>query len=209
MSKVFINRSSHGRRAGLGAILLAVSLSGWCLPEDRQQPIHIESNRAERQERSGLTIYEGDVIITQGTIRIEADKVVVHSENNQAVRFEATGGPARYQQVIERGDPPVQARSQLIDYRMKEDRLILSRDAQLEQDGATIAGERIEYDLIHEIIRAQGDLEGRQRIHMVIPPAASTRNESSESPASSPGTGEQSPTDTPNSSSPDTQPNGN
>ena len=74
----------------------------------------------------------------------------------------------------EQGAPPVHARSLLIDYRMKEDKLILSRDAQLEQEGSTITGERIEYDLLEEIIRAQGDLEGRQRIHMVIPPA---RNE--------------------------------
>lgn len=174
MLKVFTNRS---RQVGLAAALLTASLPGWSLPEDREQPIHIESNRAERQERTGLTIYEGDVVITQGTIRVEADKVVVHSENNQAVRLEATGNPARYQQILEAGDPPVHARSQLIDYRMKEDKLILSRDAQLEQQGSTITGERIEYDLIQEVIRAQGDLEGRQRIHMVIPPAGSARNE--------------------------------
>lgn len=171
MLKVFTNRS---RQVGLTVALLTVSLPGWSLPEDREQPIHIESNRAERQERTGLTIYEGNVVITQGTIRLEADKVVVHSENNQAVRLEATGNPARYQQILEHGDPPVHARSLLIDYRMKEDKLILSRDAQLEQEGSTITGERIEYDLLEEIIRAQGDLEGRQRIHMVIPPA---RNE--------------------------------
>lgn len=170
MSKVFTTpaRRLLTMATGLGLLLTATTASA--LPEDREQPIHIESQRAERQERTGLTTYEGDVVITQGTIRVEADKVVVHTENNQAVRIEATGNPARYQQVLEHGDPPIHARSQLIDYRVQEDKLILSRDAQLEQEGSTITGERIEYDLIEEIIRAQGDLDGRQRIHMVIPP---------------------------------------
>ena len=206
MSKVFTNRSSTaGRVAGLAAALLAVSLPGWSLPEDREQPIHIESNRAERQERTGLTIYEGDVVITQGTLRLEADKVVVHSENNQAVRLEATGNPARYQQLLEHGDPPVHARSLLIDYRMKEDKLILSRDAQLEQEGSTITGERIEYDLTQEIIRAQGDLDGRQRIHMVIPPARS-EDEAAAPEAATDAAEEATENDT---ASPDTQQDGN
>ena len=206
MSKVFTNRSSTaGRVAGLAAALLAVSLPGWSLPEDREQPIHIESNRAERQERTGLTIYEGDVVITQGTLRLEADKVVVHSENNQAVRLEATGNPARYQQLLEHGDPPVHARSLLIDYRMKEDKLILSRDAQLEQEGSTITGERIEYDLIQEIIRAQGDLDGRQRIHMVIPPARN-EDEAAAPEAATDAADEATEDDT---ASPDTQQDGN
>lgn len=203
MSKVFTNRSSAIGRAGLATALLAASLPGWSLPEDREQPIHIESNRAERQERTGLTIYEGDVVITQGTIRLEADKVVVHSENNQAVRLEATGNPARYQQILEHGDPPVHARSLLIDYRMKEDKLILSRDAQLEQEGSTITGERIEYDLIQEVIRAQGDLDGRQRIHMVIPPARSE-----DEPAAAPEAASEA-SEADDNASPDTQQDGN
>lgn len=188
MSKVFTSLCRHLGKckrlckmaAGVGLLLAAAATSA--LPEDREQPIHIESNRAERQERTGLTIYEGDVVITQGSIRVEADKVVVYTENHQAVRIEATGNPARYRQILEHGDPPVHARSQLIDYRVQEDMLILSRDAHLEQEGSTITGERIEYDLVQEIIRAQGDLEGRQRIHMVIPPGGSQRNGSGEAP---------------------------
>jgi len=175
MSKVFITPCNRlALTAVLGWLLVAPALG---LPEDREQPIHIESDRAERQERTGLTTYEGDVVITQGTIRVEADRVVVHTEGSQVARIEATGNPARYQQVLEQGDAPLRASSRLIEYQVQQEQIILSRDARLEQQGSTITGERIEYDLVQEIIRAQGDLEGRQRIRMVIPPAAQQRPE--------------------------------
>ncbi len=183
MSKVFTGPCSRLGRLAAGALLL-VAAQAWALPEDREQPIHIESDRAERQERAGLTIYEGDVVITQGTIRVNADRVVVYSENNDVVRIEATGDPARYRQILEHGDPPMHASSRLIDYRLQEDMIILTRDARLEQDGSTITGERIEYDLAQEIIRAQGDMQGRQRIHMVIPPAQQRDSGNGGAPAS-------------------------
>ena len=61
------------------------------LPEDRLQAINIESDRASRNDKTGLTIYEGSVVLTQGSINIRADKITVHSKANKVSRIVCIG----------------------------------------------------------------------------------------------------------------------
>ncbi|TNE78277.1 MAG: lipopolysaccharide transport periplasmic protein LptA, partial [Gammaproteobacteria bacterium] len=70
----------------------------FALPSDASQPIKIESDRAERNDKKGTTVYEGSVVIRQGTIKIRADKVIVYTERNQVDRIVCIGKPAHYQQ---------------------------------------------------------------------------------------------------------------
>lgn len=46
----------------------------WALPEDRSQSIRITADSAVRDERAGETRYEGSVELTQGSLRILADR---------------------------------------------------------------------------------------------------------------------------------------
>ncbi len=160
--------------------LLLAALAGGCLsagsavalPTDRSQAIAIESREAIREEAKGLTVYSGDVTITQGSIRIEADQVTVYSENNDVVRIVCVGTPASYQQRPEPDAQLIVARGNTIQYDLGTDVILLLGNAALEQEEATLTGERIEYDLKQEVIRARGgDESGRERIRMVIPPS--------------------------------------
>lgn len=150
-----------------GALATTAALG---LPDDRSQPIEIESQSAVREEKQGLTIYRGDVIISQGSILIRADTVTIHSAGNQVSKIICTGAPAHYQQQLKPGDTPVIARANTIEYLLEQDVINLITNASLEQDGATLTGERIDYDLKQEIIKARGDATGSPRIRMVIPP---------------------------------------
>ena len=140
------------------------------LPDDRHQAIEIQSRSAIREEKRGLTVYEGDVTIRQGSILIRADKVTVITTGDQVSRIVCTGNPAHYQQQPKPGDKPVIARANTIEYLLDQDIIQLIANASLEQAGATLSGERIDYDLKQEIIKARGDASGNQRIRMVIPP---------------------------------------
>jgi len=151
-------------------LLAALSPALWALPDDRSQPIEIEANQAMRDDARGLTVYEGDVVITQGSILIRADKVSIFGDGRQVTRVVGEGNPAHYEQVPEVGKAPVVARARTISYEVGSEKIILTRDASLRQEEATLTGERIEYDLLQEIIRAQGG-DDNQRIRMVIPPS--------------------------------------
>ncbi|GIX31871.1 MAG: lipopolysaccharide export system protein LptA [Porticoccaceae bacterium] len=159
------------RRALLLLALLAAAGRPAALPEDRQAPIQIEAREAIREEALERTVYTGDVVITQGSIRIEAERVEVHTRGRRVVAIVCTGSPASYRQIPEPGAAPVVARARTIRYDLEAQRIVLEGDALLEQDGATLSGARITYDLRERVIRARGGEEsGRERIRMVIPP---------------------------------------
>jgi len=153
-------------------LVASLPLVAQALPEDRQQAIEIQSHEAIREEAKGLTVYSGDVLIRQGTIEIAADKVTVINKGNQVVEIVCVGKPARYQQLPKADGTLVVARGNTIQYNLENDMILLLENASLVQEEATLTGERIEYDLKQEVIRAKGGKEsGKERIRMVIPPS--------------------------------------
>ncbi|MGD8174621.1 lipopolysaccharide transport periplasmic protein LptA [Marinimicrobium sp. ARAG 43.8] len=154
------------------AISLLATPFAQALPDDQNQPIHIESNRAQRDGQKGLMIYEGDVRLRQGSLKIRAEKLTVHTDTtNQVQRVVAEGGPAYFEQQPEAGDAPIAAEANTIDYHVSEEQLKLITNAWLEQGTATMSGNRIDYNMATELLNAEGDSESdRPRIEMVLPP---------------------------------------
>ena len=141
------------------------------LPSDANQPIKIESDRAERNDKKGTTVYEGSVIIRQGTIKIRADKVIVYTERGQVDRIVCIGKPAHYQQQPKPQDSLLLASADTIEYYLAADRIDLLKNASLKQNGTTITGEKINYDLKAEVVKASSSDTSKERIQMVIPPS--------------------------------------
>jgi len=155
----------------LTALLLTATPPLQALPTDRHQPIEIRSDRALRDDKKGLTVYEGDVTINQGTIHIKAQKVTVITTGKKVSKIICVGVPAYYQQLPNKEDGLVIARANTIEYMLETDIIQLVDNASLEQEGATLRGERIDYDLKKEVVNARGDTSGKQRVQMVIPPS--------------------------------------
>ncbi|BFM17421.1 lipopolysaccharide transport periplasmic protein LptA [Maricurvus nonylphenolicus] len=153
------------------AILLLTSSLCFGLASDRDQPIYIESDSAERNEKDGITIYRGKVKMDQGTLRILADKVTIHSIDNQVTKIIAVGKPAHYQQKPSPEKETVIAKGNTIEYFIDQEKLHLINDASLKQEGSTMTGKRINYDIKASQVKASGGSRtSKQRIQMVIPP---------------------------------------
>ena len=155
-------------------LLLAsiVIFSGSCLASDEYDSptITVESDRAERNERTGLTQYSGNVIIRQGSLIIDANMVEIHYVDNQVNRIICNGNPASYQQKSSTSGQ-VLARAEIIEYLPAEKLINLKTNASLSKNGTLIKGDSINYDIASETWRAKGDNQSNQkRIQLVIPP---------------------------------------
>ena len=65
------------------------------LSTDSQQPIEIEADFAELDDQEGRTIYVGNVIVTQGSIKMTGDKLkVLFDENRDLEHAHMEGRPA-------------------------------------------------------------------------------------------------------------------
>jgi lipopolysaccharide export system protein LptA len=149
------------------------------LPDDWQKEMTILSDSAEIDRRAGTVVYEGNVVLTQGTLKIEADRLMILRNGDTLEKAVAEGDRARYQQQIEVGKPLTTALGNRIDYYTGERRIIITGDAELEQEGNIFSGERITYDMATETVRADGTTaesstdstdEDSGRIKVVIQP---------------------------------------
>lgn len=158
------------RKLLLTSVLLALTSQTLALPSDRDQPISYQADRAERDNQRGTTTLEGSVIMKRGSIRIEAERVVIEDQDNKINLITATGTPARYRQIPSEGAEPIIASAQTIEYRLGEQTLHLIDNASLVQGGSSLTGNRIDYDVRQAVVTAGSDeLNKTERVHMVIP----------------------------------------
>jgi lipopolysaccharide export system protein LptA len=152
---------------------LACLCSAWAnaLPDDRNQPIHITTDEALRDEKTGRTVYEGNVELVQGTIRIYADRITFYHLDDEAERIVAEGSPARMQQQPEPDAPLMHAHGDTIEYFRDEDRVQLRENALVEQDGSQVRGDLIDYFIAQQLVKAASNQsDANSRVKVVIPP---------------------------------------
>jgi len=156
----------------LSALIPLVLFSGSAvaLPDDASQPIHIQANVAEMNQATDEIVYQGNVKVDQGTLRVSADRITVHYIDQKVVRIVAEGSPARYRQDIEDPEGEVEAEAAIIVYLTREEQLELSGTAALRQQGNQISGESIRYDMVAGKVEAVSGAGGTVR--MVLQPAA-------------------------------------
>lgn len=152
--------------------LLIFTSPAHSLPSDRSQPLSTDADELELDDKSGTTTLYGNVIIKQGTMRITADKVVLHYKKSKLTHVIATGAPAQYSQIPRPNQEPVEARAKTLEYHIEQETLLLLNNASLVQEGGTsLSGNRIDYDVKKSIVKAGSDIEEgeKRRVRLVIP----------------------------------------
>lgn len=140
-----------------------LSTNANALPEDRLQAVNIEADNAELSNKTSETIYRGNVVLTQGTLRIEADEVIISVLEGNLDTVSAVGEQASLYQLIKADRPPVSARADNIFFKVSEDSLRLKGNANVEHGESRFEGNLIEYRIGDEIVTAQ------ERVRMTIP----------------------------------------
>lgn len=152
------------------------------LPDDRSQDIEITAERAIRDERAGYTIYSGDVILEQGSLLIEADRLTIYHDAEAADRIIAVGEPATLRQQPELDKGFVTASAGRIVYEKTRERVLLRQDAVIEQDGAVVSGESIDYFMAEQRVRADAPAADEDARVQVIIPAAVIEEQTEDEP---------------------------
>lgn len=165
----------------LAAITFAIATTNvLALESDAEQEITIESERAEFDRKAGTATYIGNVILLQGTLKIDAQRIVLYTNEQQKLnKAVATGSPAHFQQQMEEDKGLTTAQGNSITYITKDKTIELNKDATLEQEGNLFSGDHIVYDILSDSVSAKGGTttqaenseETKQRVKMVIQPA--------------------------------------
>jgi lipopolysaccharide export system protein LptA len=169
-------------------LLLLLSLPAvltQALPDDRNQPIHITADKAQRDEKEGVTIYSGHVRLVQGSMELEAEKLTIFHTSEDAEEIVAEGHPAKMRQQPELDEDIVNAHAKVIRYFRAAERVLLQTDASIDQDGAVVTGNSIEYLIAKQLITAESDqTQEGNKVVVVIPPNVQQKKGGSDKPKS-------------------------
>lgn len=166
--------------AHLLALLIAVPAVGPAAAQrgDRNQPMTIE---AERQSTVDLAkkvvVFVGNVVITQGSLRITAERVEVRETPEgwrSALALGDAGRPATFRHKRDGVDEVIEGRANRIEYDSRIDTVRLLGDALLRRlrGGAPadeVSGALITYDNIHETFSVSGN-DGGGRVRAILTP---------------------------------------
>jgi lipopolysaccharide export system protein LptA len=120
---------------------------------DREKPINIEANRLSVDDRNKVQTFQGGVVLTQGTLVIRSEKLVVTQDAAGFQKGVATGGEAglaHLQQKREGRDETVYGEAERIEYDGRDEKARLFVRARVTSGGDEVRGRYIEYDGIAE-----------------------------------------------------------
>lgn len=124
---------------GMGSLASAQAIAGF----NSNQPVNYAADRIELQDRQNRVVLSGDVVITQGDLRLTAGRTTVAYTDNGALRIQridATGGV-----VVTRGNERASGSAGVYDFNRRV--IVLAGGVALRRGSDTLNGGRLTIDL--------------------------------------------------------------
>ncbi len=157
------------------------------LPTDVDQPIEIEADFAELNDEKRTTIYIGNVVVIQGSIRMTGDSLkVVLTDDRQIEEAHLEGRPATFKQTPNIGEEDVEGEAKTIEYFSDKEIVHLIDGAKVIQGKRLTQGHRINYDIERSIVTVRSlranminkdrvEKNRSQRVKIILPPPEEER----------------------------------
>ncbi len=160
----------------LSLLLLLASTLSLAEKADRDKPIDIEADTLTSNEAKKTSIYTGNVILTQGTLEIHADKLIVREDAEGFQHSTSTGNPTTFRQKMEGKNEFITGSGQRIEYDGRMDKVQLYVKAWVKRGLDVVNGEYIMYDASAEYAEVIGGPQAatasnpKGRVRAVIQP---------------------------------------
>ncbi len=142
---------------------------------DKSKPVNLEADSVRVEDAKRVAIYEGHVVLTQGTLMMMADRIDVQQDEQGFSSGSATGKPVYFRQKMEGREELIEGWAERILYEGRSDKLRLSGQARLKRGEDDLRGSLITYDAKSEYYQAQGSSDGvKGRVRAVILPKSNT-----------------------------------
>ncbi|HJQ62620.1 MAG TPA: lipopolysaccharide transport periplasmic protein LptA [Burkholderiales bacterium] len=123
---------------------------------DREKPIHLEADRVTVDEAKQIAMFEGNVVLTQGTMTIRGDRMQVR-QDEEGFRYGTTWGDLAYfRQKREGYDEYIEGWAERIEYDGRADKVQMFTRASMKRGQDEVHGNYISYDAVSEFFQVIG-----------------------------------------------------
>lgn len=140
-------------------IFMWLPLQAWAEAADRDKPIELEADTVTVNDAKKTSTYTGNVILTQGTLVIHADKLVVREDKDGFQHSTSTGNPTTFKQKREGKDEYMEGSAQRIEYDGRMDKVQLYTKAWVKRGEDIVHGDFISYDANAEYAEVIGGVK--------------------------------------------------
>ncbi len=141
-------------------LMLGVLLMTWrpayAEKADREKPVNVESDRVTVDDAKQLTVFEGSVVLTQGTMVIRGDRMEVRQDKEGFKHGIVWGKQAYFKQKRDGVDEWIEGWGDRIEYDGRADKVQLFTRAAMKKGDDNVAGDYISYDAITEFFQVIG-----------------------------------------------------
>ena len=123
---------------------------------DREKPVNLEADRVTIDDAKQTAVFEGNVVLTQGTMQIRGDRMEVR-QDKEGFRLGTTWGkPAHFRQKREGHDEYIEGWAERIEYDGRAETMQMFDRAQLKRGPDEVRGNYISYDARTEFFQVTG-----------------------------------------------------
>jgi lipopolysaccharide export system protein LptA len=137
-------------------LLLCLAGAAAAEPSDREKEIVVGADRLVADDAKRTSTFEGNVVITQGSMRMTAQKVTVREDAQRHKVYEASGAPVTFRQKRANSEEWVEGFAQRAEFDDRNDVLKLFNDARVKSNQNEITGDFISYDMRREVAEVSG-----------------------------------------------------
>ena len=118
---------SAEKRRDLRHLIVATMLGAACLSAqaeraDRDKPVNIEADKVEIDDQKKEAVFQGNVVLTQGTLMLKADRIVVNQNEGGFQSGVAYGKPAYFRQKREGLEDFIEGEAQRLEYNGEQEK---------------------------------------------------------------------------------------
>jgi lipopolysaccharide export system protein LptA len=143
---------------------------------DREKPINLEADRMEIDDAKKVATLTGNVVVSQGTLTIKSDRMIITQDTGGFDKGVAYGNPATFRQKREGFDEYIDGQAQRMEYDDQKEMLELFDKAVVKKGSEEVRGNYISYNSRTEFYQAFGggkDSAGKEmggRVRAIIVP---------------------------------------
>lgn len=134
---------------------------------DRHQPIDISADAGVSEQAPGKpSTLNGNIVITQGSLVINASKGSVYVNGGNVSRVILSGSPVRLRQTLDSGEPLTVNASQA-DYNLTTDTVVLTGNVRISQPSGNLSAPQATYNMSTGRFESKASSSGRVRMRFV------------------------------------------
>jgi len=143
---------------------------------DREKEIVVNADRLTADDANKVSVFEGNVVVTQGTMRMTAAKVTVKEDAERHRFYVAQGAPVTFRQKRDNVEEWVEGYALRAEFDDLADVLRLYDKGKVKSNQNEISGDFISYDMRRELAEVRGAPPGQtppadKRVKVIILPA--------------------------------------